>query len=119
MNMDFAAGMRAAMKLTQQQKLMEATRVIQSALSGLRRPGLQPTKRLEFERLKDPSSISRLRSLSQKRSLSRTTWPTPGGGRQSIRAAAAFEHRGVGARHRPTDERRALTAGFHASVSMH
>jgi poly(hydroxyalkanoate) depolymerase family esterase len=39
MNMDFAAGMRAAMKLTQQQKLTEATRVIQSALSGLRQPG--------------------------------------------------------------------------------
>jgi poly(hydroxyalkanoate) depolymerase family esterase len=39
MNMDFAADMRAAMKLTQQQKLMEATRVIQSALSGRKEPG--------------------------------------------------------------------------------
>jgi len=39
MSTDFAAGMRAAMKLTQQQKLVEATRVIQSALSGLRQPG--------------------------------------------------------------------------------
>ena len=34
MNMDFADGMRAAMKLMQAQKLMEATRVIQSALSA-------------------------------------------------------------------------------------
>ena len=39
MNMDFADGMRAALRLTQQRKLMEATRVIQSALSGLRQPG--------------------------------------------------------------------------------
>ena len=39
MNMDFADGMRAAMKLTQQRKLVEATRVIQRALAGLRRPG--------------------------------------------------------------------------------
>jgi hypothetical protein len=39
MNMDFAARMRAAMKLTQEQKLMEATRVIQSALSGVNQPG--------------------------------------------------------------------------------
>ena len=31
MNVDFAARMRAAMKLMQEQKLMEATRVIQSA----------------------------------------------------------------------------------------
>ena len=38
MNMDFAARMRAAMKLTQEQKLMEATRVIQSALSGVNQP---------------------------------------------------------------------------------
>ena len=40
MNMDFADAMRAAMKLTQQQKLVEATRIIQGALSGLRQPGL-------------------------------------------------------------------------------
>jgi len=39
MNMDFAARMRAAMKLAQEQKLMEATRVIQSALSGVNQPG--------------------------------------------------------------------------------
>jgi poly(hydroxyalkanoate) depolymerase family esterase len=39
MNMDFADAMRAAMKLTQQQKLVEATRVIQGALSGLRQAG--------------------------------------------------------------------------------
>ncbi len=37
MDMDFADGMRAAMKLTKGQKLMEATRVIQSALSGRKR----------------------------------------------------------------------------------
>jgi poly(hydroxyalkanoate) depolymerase family esterase len=34
MNMDFADAMRAAMNLTRDQKLIEATRVIQSALSG-------------------------------------------------------------------------------------
>ena len=34
MNMDFADAMRAAMNLTRDQKLVEATRVIQSALSG-------------------------------------------------------------------------------------
>ncbi len=38
MNMDFAEGMRAAMKLTRGQKLLEATRVIQSALSGRKQP---------------------------------------------------------------------------------
>jgi hypothetical protein len=34
MNMDFAHAMRAAMNLIRDQKLVEATRVIQSALSG-------------------------------------------------------------------------------------
>jgi hypothetical protein len=34
MNMDFADAMRAAMSLTRDQKLVEATRLIQSALSG-------------------------------------------------------------------------------------
>ena len=34
MNMDFANGMRAAMRLMQAQKLMQATRVIRSTLSG-------------------------------------------------------------------------------------
>jgi poly(hydroxyalkanoate) depolymerase family esterase len=37
MNMDFAVGMRAAMRLVQSKKLMEATRVIQNALSGRER----------------------------------------------------------------------------------
>ena len=37
MNMDFADGMRAAMRLIQSNKLMEATRVIQGALSGRER----------------------------------------------------------------------------------
>ena len=34
MNMDFATAMRAATQLTRDQKLMEATRLLQSALSG-------------------------------------------------------------------------------------
>ena len=34
MNMDFANAMRAATQLTRDQKLMEATRLLQSALSG-------------------------------------------------------------------------------------
>ncbi len=38
MNMDFGDGMRAAMRLIQAQKLMQATRVIQSALSGREQP---------------------------------------------------------------------------------
>ncbi len=38
MNMDFANGMRAAMKLMRARKLMEATRVIQGALSDRERP---------------------------------------------------------------------------------
>jgi poly(hydroxyalkanoate) depolymerase family esterase len=38
MNMDFADGMRAAMRLMQAKKLMQATRVIQSALSGREQP---------------------------------------------------------------------------------
>ena len=38
MNMDFADGMRAAMRLIQAKKLMQATRVIQSALSGREQP---------------------------------------------------------------------------------
>ena len=38
MNMDFADGMRAAMRLIQANKLMEATRVIQGALSGREQP---------------------------------------------------------------------------------
>lgn len=43
MNMDFAGGMRAAMKLMQANKLMEATRVIQSTLSGSA-PSQSPTE---------------------------------------------------------------------------
>ena len=38
MNMDFGDGMRAAMRLIQAKKLMQATRVIQSALSGREQP---------------------------------------------------------------------------------
>ena len=38
MNMELANGMRAAMRLIQSKKLMEATRVIQSALSGGEQP---------------------------------------------------------------------------------
>jgi poly(hydroxyalkanoate) depolymerase family esterase len=38
MNMDFSDGMRAAMRLIQARKLMQATRVIQGALSGRERP---------------------------------------------------------------------------------
>lgn len=34
MNMDLANAMRAATQLTRDQKLMEATRLLQSALSG-------------------------------------------------------------------------------------
>ena len=34
MNMEFSDGMRAAMRLVQSNKLVEATRVIQGALSG-------------------------------------------------------------------------------------
>jgi poly(hydroxyalkanoate) depolymerase family esterase len=41
MNMEFADGMRAAMRLIQARKLMAATRAIQSALSGRERP--EPT----------------------------------------------------------------------------
>ena len=43
MNMDIANGMRAAMRLMQAKKLMEATRVIQRTLSG-REPAAPPTK---------------------------------------------------------------------------
>ena len=63
MNMDFAARMRAAMKLTQEQKLIEATRVIQSALSGVNQPGSLADQALG--RSKDVSSISLRRSLSR------------------------------------------------------
>jgi poly(hydroxyalkanoate) depolymerase family esterase len=38
MNLDFADGMRTAMRLIQSNKLMEATRVIQGALSGREQP---------------------------------------------------------------------------------
>ena len=47
MNMEFADGMRAAMKLIQARKLMEATRVIQGALSG----GAEPAPLTEQARL--------------------------------------------------------------------
>jgi poly(hydroxyalkanoate) depolymerase family esterase len=43
MNMDFAAAMRAATRLTRAQKLMDATRVIRSALSD-RAPVAKPTR---------------------------------------------------------------------------
>ena len=49
MNMDFADGMRAAMRLMQAQKLMEATRVIQSTLSG-REQSEPPTKQAATDR---------------------------------------------------------------------
>ena len=44
MNMDFAAAMRVATKLTRDQKLIEATRVIQSALcwAGANRAPSEP-----------------------------------------------------------------------------
>jgi poly(hydroxyalkanoate) depolymerase family esterase len=42
MNMDFPAAMRAATQLTRAQKLVEATRVIQTALSGRRPVPLHP-----------------------------------------------------------------------------
>jgi poly(hydroxyalkanoate) depolymerase family esterase len=49
MNMDFADGMRAVMKLMQAKKLMEATRVIQSALSG-RNPSAPPSDQADKAR---------------------------------------------------------------------
>ena len=49
MNMDFANGMRAAMRLMQAKKLVEATRVIQSALSG-RKPSAPPANQAENAR---------------------------------------------------------------------
>jgi len=49
MNMDFADGMRAAMRLMQAQKLMEATRIIQSTLSG-REQSEPPTKQAATDR---------------------------------------------------------------------
>ena len=45
MNMDFAHAMRAAMRLTRAQKLMDATRVIQNALSGREQAPLQPSSK--------------------------------------------------------------------------
>jgi poly(hydroxyalkanoate) depolymerase family esterase len=49
MDMDFADGMRAAMRLVQAQKLMEATRVIQSTLSG-REQSEPPTQQAVTDR---------------------------------------------------------------------
>ncbi len=52
MNLDFSAAMRQAAQLTRAQKLMEATRVIQRALTG-RRP-IAPDIGQPFERLLAP-----------------------------------------------------------------
>ena len=62
MNMEFADGMRAAMRLIQAQKLMEATRVIQSALSGRGQTRPPAERRTPRARSKARSSISRRRS---------------------------------------------------------
>ena len=60
MNMDLANAMRAATQLTRAQKLMEATRLLQSALSGREVvPSAPPThRRLRVERLKVVSLTS-------------------------------------------------------------
>ena len=60
MNMDLANAMRAATQLTRAQKLMEATRLLQSALSGREvAPKSLPThRRLRVERSKVVSLTS-------------------------------------------------------------
>ena len=55
MNMDFANAMRAATQLTRAQKLMEATRLLQSALSDRRWP---PQRLRMHSRLRvEPSKV--------------------------------------------------------------
>lgn len=56
MNMDFADAMRAAMDLTRGQKLMEATRVLQSALLG-RVPSEPPSEQAPKGRAIEPPTI--------------------------------------------------------------
>ena len=51
MNMDFADAMRAAMNLTREQKLIEATRVIQRALSSREAVPSGPPSEARVERL--------------------------------------------------------------------
>src|SRR5271165_379546 len=50
MNLDFSAAMRQAAQLTRAQKLMEATRLIQCALTGRRpiAPDIQPFESARF-----------------------------------------------------------------------
>jgi poly(hydroxyalkanoate) depolymerase family esterase len=55
MNMDFADGMRAAMKLTQARKLVEATRALQAALSGRSRPAAPAEPAAEGRAIEDHS----------------------------------------------------------------
>jgi hypothetical protein len=56
MNMDFADAMRAAMDLTRGQKLIEATRVLQSALLG-RVPSEPPSEQAPKGRAIEPPTI--------------------------------------------------------------
>jgi poly(hydroxyalkanoate) depolymerase family esterase len=54
MNMDFADGMRAAMRLMQAKKLMQATRVIQSTLSGRGQPAAPPEQAKTLRAIEGP-----------------------------------------------------------------
>ncbi len=58
MNLDFSAAMRQAVQLTRAQKLMEATRVIQRALTGQREAAPPAEPPLEIPRLLAPSNVS-------------------------------------------------------------
>jgi poly(hydroxyalkanoate) depolymerase family esterase len=80
MNADFAAGMCAAMKLTQQQKLIEATRVIQGALSGRKRSEA-PTDQMPGGRAIEGPVIDLTAEVVEPEGMA-----VPGGGARSAQA---------------------------------
>jgi len=80
MNADFAAGMCAAMKLTQQQKLIEATRVIQGALSGRKRSE-GPTDQMPGGRAIEGPVIDLTAEVVEPEGMA-----VPGGGARSAQA---------------------------------
>ena len=87
MNFDFAAAMRQAAQLTRQRNLMEATRVIQRALSGRGRAAPPADPSPESARLIAPPNASEAPAAAEP-PRARRAWRAPPGERAGGRTPA-------------------------------
>ena len=112
MNMDFANGMRAAMRLIQAQKLMQATRVIRRTLSGGAESEPAAGQAAEARAIEGP-----VIDLTAEAVEPEVTNVTEGGASLapglSLPPSAGAVGDGAWARW----SRRRATSGFHASIS--